>query len=404
MNARRILSVSVLALALVVPASADANTTVGSIARPSSSDLSDCTQAVAIIGQATPAYEAPASGGVVTSWSINATGDGSGTETLYVLAPSGSGYTVVGLDSEAIPATIPAGGTVTYNLKTPIATQPGDTFGVSATGTGPVFCAWTQGTTPVSDYVWAAEPGTFPTVGQPVTPIVISGQTSIDVPAALLDLEVTLAPGSEDVAVTTTAGPSNAIVGNEALLSSSVTNNGPFGGTTTTFTDTVPAGLTIDAVAAAGGTCTVGGQVVTCMISNLAAGASTPVEIVVTPGAAGSYENSVSVADPTGVTDPNMTNNASSATLTVGAGTIASELATRDCVTTSVKGLSEKVVKNLLPSMGCTLGKIKKASSKKIAKGYVIALTPGSGAHAPGTKVTITVSSGKSKSKKHKKH
>ena len=87
------------------------------------------------------------------------------------------------------------------------------------------------------------------------------------------------------------------------------------------------------------------------------------------------------------------------APLVVGAATITPSLATRECVATNVKGLSEKVVKRLLPSFGCKLGKIKKASSKSVAKGDVISLNPGSGAHAPGTKVTLTVSTGKPKSK-----
>ena len=205
--------------------------------------------------------------------------------------------------------------------------------------------------------------------------------------SGLLDLAVTLEPGSEDAAVATTAGPSNAIVGNEALLSSTVTNNGPFAGPTT-FTDTVPAGLTINAAAASGATCTTAGQTATCTTDNLAVGASMPVEIVVTPSSAQSYENTVAVADATGVTDPNPANNSASATLVVSAATITPSLATRECVATNVRGLSEKVVKRLLPSFGCKLGKIKKASSKSVAKGDVISLNPGSGAHAPGTKVT----------------
>ena len=49
----------------------------------------------------------------------------------------------------------------------------------------------------------------------------------------------------------------------------------------------------------------------------------------------------------------------------------------------------------------CTVGKIKKAVSKSVAKGDVILLTPASGSHAAGTKVALTVSSGKPK-KKHK--
>jgi hypothetical protein len=395
-KARGILSMSVVALALALPAVASASTTLGSIVQPVGASAVPCnvsTTETLLLAQATPAYEVGTGGGLVTSWSVNATGDGSGTETLYVLAPSGSSYTVVGTDTETIPSVIPAGGTLTFNLSTPIVAQSGDTFGVTTDGTNPIYCGWTGA---VADEAFAAIVTGSVSVGDTVTPYEIT-PGSVDIPA-LVDLAITLAPGNEDVAVSTTAGPSNAVVNNEALLSSTVTNNGPFAGPTT-FTDAVPAGLAIDAVAAAGGTCTIAGQVVTCSFASIAVGAKAPIEIVVTPVAAQSYENTVTVADATGVTDPNPANNAASATLVVSAATITPSLATRECVATNVKGLSEKVVKRLLPSFGCRLGKIKKATSKTVAKGDVISLKPGSGAHAPGTKLTLTVSSGKPKSK-----
>jgi hypothetical protein len=394
MKARGILSVSAVALALALPATASASTTtLGSIVEPSGAGTSDCTTDAAVIGQAPGANAVGTGGGLVTSWSVNATGDGSGTETLYVLAPDGADYTVVGLDTETIPTTIPAGGTVTFTVKNPIPAATGDTFGLSATGSGPVNCAWESGATPASDEAFVAA-GDY-TVGQTIVPQVITPGQPPYVSEVLLDLAVTLSPGSEDAAVTTAAGPSNAVVNNEALLSSTVTNSGPSPGPIA-FTDAVPTGLTVDAAAANGGTCTTTGQLVTCTITNLGVGASAPVEIVVTPGAAETYENTVSVADGTGVTDPNTTNNTASATLAVGTTT-----STRECVPGNVEGLSEKVVKRLLPSFGCKVGKIKKATSKTVAKGDVISLNPGSGAHAPGTKVTLTVSSGKPK-KKHK--
>jgi hypothetical protein len=403
MKPRRILSVLALASALVLPATASAaTTTLGSIVEPSAvTVVTDCTLERVVVGQATAAYEVGATSGLVTSWSVNAAGDGSGTETLYVLAPSGSGYTVVGLDTETLPATIPSDGTLTFTLPTPIPANSGDTFGLSATGAGPVNCEWTALGAPSSDEVFAAE-GPFPSVGQTIVPAPVAPEEPTYIPNAVLDLAVTLAPGSEDAAVSTTAGPGNAVVNNEALLSSGVTNNGPFGGPTT-FTDTVPAGLTIDAAVANGGTCSITGQLVTCSFANLASGASAAVEVVVTPAAAQTYENTVSVADAAGVTDPNPANNTASATLTVASATPkATVTAARACVPTSVKGLSEKVVKRLLPSFGCKLGKIKKATSKKVAKGDVISIKPSSGSHPAGTKVTLTVSSGKPKKKKNK--
>ena len=400
MKLRSTLFVFVVAMAL--PGAASASTTLGTIVAPSMASTANCAAVpageVAIFGQVPGANAVPAGGGMVTSWSVNATGDGSGTETLYVLAPSGAGYTVEGVDTEAIPSVIPAGGTVTFTINDPILAASGDTFALSSTGAGPINCGWLEGSTPASDEVFLEAISATATVGQTIVPEAVPPTDATEIPQGLLNLEVTLAPGSEDVAVTTSAGPGNAIVGDEALLSSTVTNNGPFAGPTT-FSDAVQADLKIDAATTNDGTCAVAGQVVTCSFANLAVGASVPVEIAVTPSSAQSYENTVSVADATGVTDPNPANNAASATLVVGAATITPSLATRECVSTNVKGLSEKVVKRLLPSFGCKLGKIKKASSKTVAKGDVISLKPGSGAHAPGTKVTLTVSTGKPKSK-----
>jgi len=399
---------SVVALALALPAVAGASTsttTLGSIVKPGNASTVPC-EPTSLYGLATSADYVGTGGGLVTSWSVNAAGDRSGTETLYVLAPNGSDYTVVGSDTETIPTVIPADGTVTFTLASPITAASGDTFGITASGTGDVNCAWT--TAPGIDEAFVAL-GAAPSVGQSIAPADASGLQ--------VDLAVTLTSLAEDVAVSTAAGPSNAVVNNEALLSSTVTDNGP-DAAPTTFTDAVPAGLAIDAVAAAGGTCNTVGQVVTCTFASLAVGASAPVEIVVTPAAAQSYVNTVSVADASGVTDPDLSNNSASASLVVAApvaptsttptsvtptsvAPAATMAAARACVASNLKGLSEKVVKKLLPALGCKVGKIKKASSKTVAKGDVISTTPGSGAHAPGTKVTLTVSSGKPK-KKHK--
>jgi hypothetical protein len=393
MKARSLLAAFVVALSLPAAASA---TTVGTVVEPSSASPLNCSSLPPTEILVQTAGDTIATPGAITSWSVNATGDAAGgIETMYVLAPAGTGFTVVGSATGTLPSPIPAGGIVTFNLATPIVTSMGDTFGMSVSGTSPINCAWT-GLSVVSDTV-NLYVGAGGGVGSAVTP---ASPGSSPIPGFILDLAATLST-TQDAAVTTTAGPGNAIVGNEALLSSTVTNNGP---TTTpiTFTDAVPTGLTVDAAATDGGACTTGGQLVTCTITSLAVGTSAPVEIVVTPTAAQNYQNSVSVTDATnGITDPNLANNAATATLTAGAAAITSALSTRECVTTSVKGLGEKVVKRLLPSLGCKVGKIKKATSKSVAKGDVISITPGSGSHPAGTAVTITVSSGKPK-KKHK--
>jgi beta-lactam-binding protein with PASTA domain len=90
-------------------------------------------------------------------------------------------------------------------------------------------------------------------------------------------------------------------------------------------------------------------------------------------------------------------------TVTAAAGT-ARVVAARPCVPANLKGPPAKTLKKLLPALSCKVGKIKTMTSKKVAKGDVISLTPGSGSHAADTKVSLTVSSGKPKSKPQKKH
>jgi beta-lactam-binding protein with PASTA domain len=63
-------------------------------------------------------------------------------------------------------------------------------------------------------------------------------------------------------------------------------------------------------------------------------------------------------------------------------------------------GTTAKLAKQLLGLLDCRVGKTRAASSKKVAKGLVISTTPGSGKTLPaGTKVTLTVSSGRPKRK-----
>jgi beta-lactam-binding protein with PASTA domain len=63
-------------------------------------------------------------------------------------------------------------------------------------------------------------------------------------------------------------------------------------------------------------------------------------------------------------------------------------------------------VKQLLPLLGCRVGKVTKVASRKVAKGLVVSTTPGPATLPAGTAVNIKVSSGppKKKKKKKKKH
>jgi hypothetical protein len=131
---------------------------------------------------------------------------------------------------------------------------------------------------------------------------------------------------------------------------------------------------------------------VTCTISGLDAGHSVPVNIAVTPAAAGSYSNSVSVSSP--LTDGNAANN--SATATLKATTPAP---TPACVVPKLKNTPAKVAKTVLKDLGCKV-RSSKAHSKGIKKGNVIKTKPGPGTKPFGTTVKLVVSSGPPK--KHK--
>ena len=118
--------------------------------------------------------------------------------------------------------------------------------------------------------------------------------------------------------------------------------------------------------------------------------------IVVVPTAAGSYPDHGAVSLPSG-TDPNSANNTATTTLKVSkAG------APTACTVPKLGGASEALAKRLLPLLGCKVGKVKKATSKSVAKGDVISTSPGAGSYAAGKSIGITISSGKPKSKKKK--
>jgi len=166
-------------------------------------------------------------------------------------------------------------------------------------------------------------------------------------------------------------------------LQADVINHGPTPAALT-FTDTVPAGLTIEAATAGSGTCTVTGQLVTCTTPTLASGASQTVNVIVSPSKTGSYTNNVSVSDPAGYTDPNLANNSSSATMVVG------NAGPTGCTVPKLKGTPAGVAKKVLKLLGCTV-KVKKKSGGGVPKGSVIKTKPGAGTYALGKKITLLV-------------
>lgn len=249
------------------------------------------------------------------------------------------------------------------------------------------MCAWAGPTIPAGAI--AALLGPFaPPPGPGLGVSIIS-----NFPDAELDLAVTFL-NLEDVGVTRSTAPSDAAAQRPALLSSAVTNGGPATGAIT-FVDQVPAGLTINSAVAADGTCSASGQTVTCTVSGLGVGQSAPVTIVVTPTAAGSYPNNVSVS--TSFVDPNSLNDNATATLAV-----TGPASTETCVVPNLRGAASRLAGTVLRDLGCEV-KTTHAHSKTVHKGNVIKTSPGAGTHPFGSTVTLQVSSGPSK-KKHKKH
>jgi hypothetical protein len=325
--------------------------------------------------------------GTITQWQVNATGDTPGAQiSLVVLRPAGAaGYTVVGVNTGTLPNPLPAGNIATFTIAAPIVTTSGDILGlytaVSAT------CYYSGGSTSTADMLIGLTSGSTPTVGQTLTQIMAA------VPSFEMPLSATLTT-TVDAGVTASSAPSAPAVGSLAALFATVSNSGP-DTSPITFTDAVPAGLTVDSAVAGSGTCTIASQTVTCTITGLASGQTSNVSIVVTPTAVGNYTNTVSVtAAPS--PDPNTANNSASASLTVGP-----MLLTPKCVIPKLRGLTPSFAKTLLRALGCTVGHLTRAASKTVPKGLVISTNPGASTVAAGQAVAITISSGRSKKRKH---
>jgi Domain of unknown function DUF11/PASTA domain len=326
-------------------------------------------------------YVVPAGGGAITSWSFNTTGATVGAPyELVVVRPMGGAYTVIGADSELVPATPPL--IQTYTLSAPIPVQAGDLLGVFLSSTSAVDCFWLGGSLTTSD-VFIPVDGT-PVVGATLT------TPSPPAPERVLNLSVNLVQ-SEDVALTQQLLPNSISVGGSSAFLLSVTSAGP-GALPVTVTDTVPAGLTVDSVSAGNGSCSVNGQAVSCVVP----GAPASIAVIVSGKSAGAYANTATAS--TQVTDPNQTNNSASATLEVtAAGAVAPQLHLA-----ALAKLPVAEAKFVIRALGCKVGKITHRTSKSIRKGDVISTSPRRGAAVTaGQKIAIVVSSGKPKKKRH---
>jgi Domain of unknown function DUF11 len=385
-------------LLCAVPAVANADVMLGSTTQPANSQPNSCSTT---IGQytsdpSTP-YTVPPGSGDITQWQISTANDASTAAgspiALVVLKPVGANtYTVAADDVEALPNPLPASNIASFTPSTPLAVSGGEILGLYSSGG--VTCFWQGGATPQGDSLIAFSPFTQPTPGETLTQL--PGASGMSGPGFTLDLAATLVTPL-DASVTASVPPQSALLGDAALLAATVGDLGP-NSAPITFTDDVPAGLQIDSATVGSGSCTVSGQQVDCTVTGLAPGQSAPVNIVVTPSAAGAYVNSVTV-EPSSAPDPNPANNSASATLTVTAppappapaGVTAS--VTPKCVVPSFKGISATFAKRVLGLLGCRVGTVRKVHSR-VAKGAVAKTLPGAGTYAGGRLVALQVSSG----------
>jgi uncharacterized repeat protein (TIGR01451 family) len=127
---------------------------------------------------------------------------------------------------------------------------------------------------------------------------------------------------SSDLAITESVATSPVLLGNNLSYLVTITNNGPSDASNVTLTDTLPPNSTLippifpAVIGAPVCTAPVNGRFV-CNSFNLTNGASIQFKFDVTPNAAGSFTNSVSVSDAN--FDPNSANNSASATGVVNA-------------------------------------------------------------------------------------
>jgi uncharacterized repeat protein (TIGR01451 family) len=408
---------AVFVAALAVPSAAAADITIGNVTQPGAGTLDVSTadacpsspdEVIFSTGGSglNSQFTVPSSASplAVTHWQINVDGATPGTPVMLVvlrLATSPTiSLTVVGVDTETVPTPLPADKIASFAMSSPIPVEAGDEVAVYAdgtTGTG-LTCAWDGGPTSSMLNVESEEVAAPPAVGDSLP---VSGGAGFSESSAVGNVSATLGTLAYDAGLSLSAGPSNAVVGQPAVLTATVTNHGPFNGLIT-FTDPVPTGLTVDYAAVSSGSCSTNTAVniVTCTLANVAVGQSEKIGIVVTPKSAQSFSDAGTLAIVSGATDPNPANNSATATLNVSSGAPAAR-----CVVPKLGGASLALTKKLLGLLDCKAGKVKKATSKSVAKGDVISTSPGAGTYAAGTSVAITESSGKPKPKpKKKKH
>ena len=126
---------------------------------------------------------------------------------------------------------------------------------------------------------------------------------------------------SADLEVAIVDSPDPVMAGIRITYAITITNHGPLDASDVVVADTLPSGVTFVSAIPSQGTPCVALTTVTCNLGTIANGAIATVSIVVTPGSAGTVNNSASVSSS--VTDYNVANNSASASTIVNDATTA---------------------------------------------------------------------------------
>ena len=238
------------------------------------------------------------------------------------------------------PATVTAGGNVTYSLVVANA-GPSDAVGVSVSDTLPLGVTFVS----AGGTGWACSNAgnvsvtcTAATVVSGTTASAISVVVTAPVQAGLLTNSAAVSAttpdpdptNDSDTADTTVSGvadlslvksgPASVTSGGVVTYSLAVSNAGPSDATTVSVTDTLPSGVTYVSAAGTGWTCSHAGNVsVTCTRVTVATGSPAPVitVMVTAPVGTATLTNAASVSAAT--SDPDPSDNSDAATTTVGA-------------------------------------------------------------------------------------
>lgn len=232
--------------------------------------------------------------------------------------------------TKTAPATVVAGERLTYSLSVTNAGPsvaaatvvvdrlPAGTSFVSGGGTGVTCAAQAQAPALVVCRIGALAPEESATFAitvavDPATPagttLVNRAQVSsatLGATTGLPAVAATEVAGSADLVTAKAVLPGVLVAGGHATYVLRVRNDGPSAAAGVQVTDAIPAGLSVDSVMPAGGTCNTSGDTVTCQRASLAVDATwvVVVHVTVDPSASGEVVNSASATSATPDPDP----------------------------------------------------------------------------------------------------